>query len=100
LLLTTALAVLGETETAMGKGGAIVIAAAADLVASATEVAVSVTATFAGTLGGGVKVVGVPVAVLAGATDPQAGEHGAPPRVRDHTTPALLPSYWMVAVKD
>jgi hypothetical protein len=50
------LALLGETETEIGKGRAIVIviAAGADLVASATEVAVSFTATFAGTVGGGV----------------------------------------------
>jgi len=52
LVLTTALALLGETETEMGKV-VIVIAAGADLVASAREVAVSFTATFAGTVGGG-----------------------------------------------
>jgi hypothetical protein len=54
LVLTTALSLLGETETEIGKGGAIVIAAGADLVASPTEVAVSFTATFTGTVGGAV----------------------------------------------
>ena len=53
-MFTVTLALLGETETEIGKGGAIVIAAGADLVASAAEVAVRVTATFAGTVGGGV----------------------------------------------
>jgi len=53
LVLTTALALPGETETEIGKDGAIVMAAGVDLVASAREVAVSVTATFAGTVGGG-----------------------------------------------
>jgi len=99
LVLTTALTLLGETETEIGKVGTIVIADGADLVASATEVALSFTATFAGTVGGGVYVVDAPLAVLVGATVPHAGEHGAPPWERDQTTPPLLPSYCTTAAK-
>jgi hypothetical protein len=54
LVFTSAFALPGETETEIGNGGAIVIAAGTDLVASAAAVAVRVTATFAGTVGGGV----------------------------------------------
>jgi hypothetical protein len=92
-VFATTLAELGETETEIGSGGAIVIVAGADLVASATEVAVSFTVALVGTAAGGVYVVTAPLAVLVGATMPQLGEHGAPPCVMDHVTPALLASF-------
>lgn len=88
----------GETATEIGRG-TIVIAAAAERVVSATEVAVRVTVAFAGTEEGGVYVVDVPLAVAVDATDPHVGEHGAPPCIRDQTTPALLPSYCTAAAK-
>jgi len=97
-VLTTTLAAGGETATEIGSRGAIVIAATAERVVSATELAVSVTAAFAVTVGGGVYVVETSLAVIEGATDPHAVEHGAPPWVRDHMTPALLTSFWTVAV--
>jgi len=86
-------AVGGVTETEIGSGGAIVIAAEADLAVSAIEVALSVTATFGGTPVGGVYVMDEPLAVLMGETEPHAGEQGAPPCVRDQLTPPLLPSF-------
>jgi len=54
LVLRTTLAVLGETDTEIGGGGAIVIAAAADRVVSATEATLSVTVVFAGRAAGDV----------------------------------------------
>ena len=77
----------------------MVIAAVADRVVSDTEVAMSVTETFAGTVGGGVYVTDDPLGVFDGVTDPHAGVHGVPLCIKDHITPALLPSYCTVAVK-
>ena len=91
--LVMMLAEPGSTETATGSGAAIVIAAEDDRVVSVTEVAVRVTTTFTGIVLDGVKVVGAPAAVVVGATEPQAGEHGAPACMSDQVTPALLPSY-------
>lgn len=47
-------AVVGETDTEIGRGGAIVIAEAADFVESATDVAVNITFRLAGMDDGGV----------------------------------------------
>ena len=46
-------------------------------------------------------MVGLPLSVLDGDTDPQAGEQaaGGAPRVRVQVTPALLGSFPTVAVK-
>ncbi len=52
--MTSTLAVLGETETEMGKGGAMVMVAVADFVESATAVALRMTVALAGTEVGGV----------------------------------------------
>src|SRR6516164_909390 len=52
--------------------------AAAELVGSVAETAVSVTVRLAGSAAGALYVVGLPLAVLVGLTVPQAGEHGAP----------------------
>lgn len=54
MLFASTLAVLGEMETEIGSGGAIVIGAEAERVVSATEFAVRVTIAFAGTDVGGV----------------------------------------------
>ncbi len=43
-------------------------------------------------------MVGVPLAVLVGATVPQLGEHAVPPCVRVQVTPALAGSFVTVAV--
>ena len=51
-----------------------VIVALADLVGSATEVAVNVTVALDGNALGAMNVVGAPLAVVAGLTVPQAGE--------------------------
>jgi hypothetical protein len=75
-----------------------VIAAEADFVVSATEVAVIVTPAGAGTPEGAVYVTAVPLGVLAGETVPQAGEQFVPPCVKDQETPPLLASLEMVAV--
>lgn len=82
---------LGSTETEIG-GGITVRVADANLVVSDTEVAVSVTAGFAGTVGGAVYVVNTPLAVLVGETVPHPGEHATPDWVRLQATPALAAS--------
>jgi hypothetical protein len=83
---------VGETEIEGGVG-TTVSEADADLVMSATEVAVTVTVAFAGTVDGGVYVVGASLAVLVGATVPHAGEHAEPPCVRVQVTPLLAESF-------
>jgi hypothetical protein len=75
---------LGETETEIGRRGAIVSWAEADWAVSATEIALSNTDEFAGIAGGGVYVVGLELGVVSGATDPHAGEQGVPLWVRVH----------------
>jgi hypothetical protein len=69
-----------------------------DLVASETDVAVTVTAGFAGTVAGAVNVAGLPLNVTAGAIEPQPGEHGTPACDSVQLTPALFPSFATVAV--
>lgn len=81
----------GDTETVIG-GGTTVTLANADLVASVTEVAVSVTVGFAGTVAGAVYVVSAPLAVVVGVREPQPGEHGVPDCVRFQVTPAFAAS--------
>lgn len=72
---------LGEMLTLMGGAAVIVIVAAENLVASATEVAVRVTVGVAGTAAGAVYVVDGELPVpLAGDTEPQvAGAQATPP---------------------
>ncbi len=75
-----------------------VIVAARDLVVSATEVALIVTAGFAGSAAGAVYVEGAPLAVAAGATVPHPGEHEVPPWVSAQVTPLFAGSFRTVAV--
>ena len=74
------------------------ITALADLVWSASEVAVRLTLALAGTEAGAEKVVGMPLAVFAGATVPQPGEHGLPFCVKVHATPLFVVSLLRLAV--
>ena len=68
----------------------MVIVAEADIVMSAAEVAVSVTAPpCAGGVAGAVYVVGAPLVVLVGAMVPHPGEQAAPACVSVHVTPVL-----------
>jgi hypothetical protein len=77
-------AVAGLTETEMGGGPAVmVMIAAADFVASVTEVAVMVTVAGDGTLAGAVKVADVAVTL---ASVPQAAPEQPLPEM-DQTTP-------------
>ena len=69
-----------------------VMAALADLVVSATEVAFSVTAALAGTALGAVYVVKAPLAVVAGLTVPHAGEQAVEFCVKLQLKPELLAS--------
>jgi hypothetical protein len=71
-----------------------------DLVPSATEVAVSVTAELVGTVGGAVYKIAAPDMLELGETVPHAGEHGAPDWARTHATPLLLVSFCTAAVND
>jgi hypothetical protein len=77
-----------------------VIAADADLVPSATEVAVSVTVELVGTVGGAVYTIATPDMLELGETVPHAVEHGAPDWPRTHATPLSLVSFCKAAVND
>src|SRR5437660_580910 len=96
VFVTSTLAVVGETDTAIG--GVTVAVAVADFVASAADVATTLTFGFAGTVPGAVYVAALPLEVVAGAIVPQLGEHGVPPCVRVQLTPLLLGSFVTVAV--
>jgi hypothetical protein len=84
-----------ESATVMLDGDVMVMAAEADLVLSATEVAVTVTLAPVGIAAGAVYVAEVVVALLMA---PQAP---APelPQLTDQVTPALLESLLTVAVR-
>src|SRR5215469_15435844 len=69
-----------------------VIAAVADLLLSATEVAFRVTDALAGNAAGAVNVVAVPLAVVAGLTVPHPGEQFVPFCVSVQVTPPLVGS--------
>ena len=97
VLFTTANAEVGETVTAIG-GGSSVSVAELDFDASVTDVAVRVTAGFAGSVAGAEKVAGWPLGVADGETVPQAGEHGFPFCVKAQPTPELPLSLFTVAV--
>src|SRR5207249_1450255 len=88
VVFAVTLAVVGETDTAIG--GVTVAVAVADFVASAADVATTLTFGFAGTVHGAVYVAALPLEVVAGAMVPQLGEHGVPPCVRVQLTPLLL----------
>jgi hypothetical protein len=75
-----------------------VIAAVAVLLVSAAAVALRVTAALAGSAAGAVKVVGAPLAVLAGLTVPHAGEQFVPFCVSVQLTPPLVGSKLTLAV--
>ncbi|PYU51274.1 MAG: hypothetical protein DMG48_10540 [Acidobacteria bacterium] len=96
VFVTSTLAVVGETDTAIG--GVTVAVAVADFVASAADVATTLTFGFAGTVPGAVYVAALPLEVVAGAMVPQLGEHGVPPCVRVQLTPLLLGSFVTAAV--
>jgi len=97
VLFITANAEVGETLTAIG-GGTSVRVAELDLDGSVTDVAVRVTAAFAGSDAGAEKVAGWPLGVFDGETVPQAGEHGFPFWVKAQPTPLLVLSLFTVAV--
>lgn len=85
---TPTLAVEGETE--MLTFCVMVIIADADMVASAAEVAVSVTVpACVGGVAGAVYAVAAPLVVLAGEIVPHPGEQAAPPCVSAQVTPVL-----------
>lgn len=71
---------VGDTITTIAPGaGVTVIVAAADLVLSATDVAVSVTTGGDGTLAGAVYVMAVPDLLEGAESEPQAGPLQAAP---------------------
>src|SRR5438477_8022736 len=96
VFVTSTLAVVGETDTAIG--GVTVAVAVADFVASAADVATTLTFGFAGTVPGAVYVAAFPLEVVAGAMVPQPGEHNVPLCVSVQFTPLLLGSFVTVAV--
>jgi hypothetical protein len=90
----------GLTATAVFPGlNVTVIAAGKDLAVSVTEVAVSVTDGFAGTLDGPVYLMGVPEALDVTESVPHTGEQFVPLCVSVHLTPLLCESFCTVAVK-
>jgi hypothetical protein len=92
------LAVFGETATAITGGAVIVIAAAADLLASATAVAVTITVAGEGTLPGAVYVIIAPEALAVLDRAPHAApEHPGPDSA--HVTPRFSGSFATVALK-
>ena len=95
VVATMTLAVVGEIETPVPR---IVTVAAADSVGAVTDVAITVTVGFAGTVAGAVNVAGLPLAVVVGAMVPQPGEQAVPPCVNVQVTPLLLGSFATVAV--
>jgi len=84
---------------AIDGGGTAVAASEADLVLSATDVAVTLNCIFAPTAAGAVYTAEAPLAVLPGAIEPQPGEHPVPFCVSVQFTPLLLASLLTVAVK-
>jgi hypothetical protein len=76
----------------------ILIVVILDLVVSVADVAVSVTVGLASAAAGPVYVVGLPLAVLEGATLPQLGEQAVPACESAQVTPALAGSFETVAV--
>ena len=87
---------VGKTDTPVG-AGITVIAAGAELVPLAAEVAVSVTIAGLGTFGGAVYVVASPLKVLVGETMPQAAPEQPDP-VTVQVTPLFCGSPCTVAV--
>ena len=90
------LAVAGDTSTRIGGGAVTVIVADADFVASATEVAVSVTGE-PGAVGGAAYVMAAPDALLAADRVPQVAPLQPAPE-RAQLTPLPAESPWTVAV--
>jgi hypothetical protein len=92
------LAVFGETATAITGGAVIVIVAPADLLASATAVAVTITVAGEGTLPGAVYVIIAPEALAVLESAPHAvPEHPAPATAQ--VTPRFSGSFATVALK-
>jgi hypothetical protein len=88
----------GVNVTVIGALAAVIVMLAeADFVASATDVAVTVTLAGLGTAEGAVYTVAVPLGVDVGAKDPQAP---AEPQVTVQVTPLLAESLVTTAVKD
>ena len=92
LAATATLAVVGATDT---ERAMTVTAPGADLVPSATDVAVTVTLRFAATVLGAVYDVATPLAVAVGDTVPQ----GAVEQDTVHVTPLFDESLSTVAVR-
>ena len=91
------LAVFGETATAITGGAVIVIVAAADLLASATDIAVSVTTAGVGTLAGAVYVIPAPEALAFAESVPQAVP-AQPTPLSVQLTPLFCASFVTVAL--
>jgi hypothetical protein len=92
------LAVFGETATAIAGGAVIVIVAAADLLVSATAVAVTITVAGEGTVPGAVNVIVAPEALAVLDSAPHAAPaHPAPDSA--HVTPRFSGSFVTVALK-
>src|SRR5690348_11756641 len=72
--------------------------AVAVVVVSAAALALIVTAAFVGRVAGAVKVVGAPLAVVAGLTVPHVGAQLAPFCVSVQLTPAFVGSFLTVVV--
>jgi hypothetical protein len=90
--------VVGESVTAIAGGAVTVIAAEADFVVSATEIAVRVTFPEAGTVAGAVYMTAAPDALLAADSVPQVGPlHPVPES--DQVTPLFAGSFCTVALK-
>lgn len=87
---------VGEVMVTEIGGGVTVTVIEAVLLVSPTEVAVTVTARFAETEAGAAKVVGVPLAVLAGLTEP----HADTAQLTAQVTPWLAGSMATVAVME
>ena len=93
LLLIETLADVGDTVTTMAPGRAVtVIVAAADLVPSATEVAVRVTVAGDGTFAGAVYVMAVPEALEVAESVPQVTPVQPVPE-SDQVTPLFCESF-------
>jgi hypothetical protein len=97
-MLACTLLVVGETATIMGCAALSVMVAEADLLASDTEVAVSVTVAGVGTLAGAVYVMEMPDALLLAESVPQVAPVQPAP-VSDQLTPLFCASFVTVAEK-